>query len=116
MQISWQDPVFGYIPDDFKDWYMKESGTIFKNGKWYVDGEVLEVKEFNQKGKTFKINIYKATNFQNKMISTKEYIIAQMPFHADYTLGHQHIFRLMRDKEVGVQYKLDGQEFLQTIK
>lgn len=96
---KWQDPIFGYIPDQFQEWYLKESGTYWNSAlqEWFVNDK------------------QKANRFQSNMFDARKQVIDNMPDGSYYKIGHTQIFGLMKDMKTELQYDLQGKKYIQKI-
>jgi hypothetical protein len=105
VNINWEDPVFGYIPEEFRDWYLKTSGTFWNNARkdWFISK--------NQRVG----DMLKATKFQNDIEEARNTIISNMPEGSFYMIGHSNIFGIMMNTKTELEYIFQGEKFIQNI-
>jgi hypothetical protein len=112
----WQDPIFGYVPEKYRDWYLRTSGTEWKDGfsRWYVDGNNIISRSTSKAGKA--IIQYRANVFQDAMGQARRLIIEAMGTKTkNYVIGHKDIFELMMNKKLQYEYSVDGQNYIEVI-
>lgn len=110
-------PIFGYVPEEFRSWYEKNSGTFYKNGKWYVDSNKLLNKDqieawINLENKTKNpkpARFFQADEFQNYIGEARETIRNVLDDKKiDYNFGNEEIFALMKNRYVDIKYEYQG--------
>jgi hypothetical protein len=117
INIDWIDAIFGEVPEKDRDWYLKESGTYWNSTKkdWFVRGiQKVDVERRNKKGEMVPVTIYRAEDFQNKMLKMKEYIRNNI-FGGTYTITNGNSFDLMRDGETKIEIAIGNEKKLETI-
>lgn len=118
VDINWQDPVFGEVPSEHREWYLKESGTYWNNIRkdWFVRSlQKTNVDRKNNKGEIVQVTVLKAEDFQNQMLQMKEFIRNQIP-NGIYTISNGNAFDLMRNGETKVEVEYQGEKAIQIIK
>lgn len=112
---KWDDPVFGYVPVGYREWYEKNSGTYYSDyfKRWFVNGKNFEEREAGS-GKKFRI--YPATKFQDRMIDAKAFIRSHMVGMGNYALGNSEVFELMSTGACVVKYEREGEWFDKNVK
>ena len=111
--LSKHIPIFGYVPEQYRDRYLRDSGTVFRNGRWMVDGDrILE------KGEKPINNFLVADRFQNDLIALKKRINDELePLNVEWR-GIDlilHAYELMYERSTTIPYKSEGQDFVKVI-
>lgn len=112
--------VFGEVPDKHRDWFIRESGTYYNPEKddWFVDGTKVisgTEKTSSSPGVVIKNAKYRSNLFQDAMVKARDAIKMGMPPRCSYVITNELVFGLMRNTEVSIPYKYNGQDYQQKI-
>lgn len=126
----WENsPIFGYVPVEFQEWFLKESGTFYKQDHWVVDvNQLLNKTEIESWASSrFKkeikkpIRYFQADKFQNNMATARAYIQDYLfeknivlTSHDEY-FGNKEIFSLLKNRFVDIKYKFNGFDCIEHI-
>ena len=110
-------PIFGRVPEELRGYYEKNSGTFFKDDRWYInqdlllnEDQILAWLNSGNKSKTPKpARYFQADKFQNLMGECREAIRSRLVAkNIDYNFDNKEIFTLMRDGRVKIEYEYQG--------
>ena len=119
-ETKWQDPVFGYVPKEFRSWYEQESGTYWdgKQKRWRIAKDIMGTwYSSKDTRREYPINSYVANVFQDRYKSARELIEDRLrAVDRKYIISQGDIFSLMRDKVVIINYRIDGIDYQEEIR